>query len=272
MVCHTVLDPRRAVRIESAESETKNIRALSFRDSACSLAKPAQYAMIWVPSVDEVPMSLCKIGPRDMCSILVENVGKATRAIHHLTVGQSFGLRGPYGNSYTLVRGRALLVAGGMGIAPILALADALKAYGSHIDAACGAQTTTAFCGLERARTILGKDNLRIATDDGSLGAKGFVTTLLPPLLRGESYEMVYCCGPESMIKEVYRLTEEHGLPLQASMERIIKCSLGICGSCMIGRYRVCKDGLVLGTKQLREIADELGTYRRGTDGRRIPI
>ena len=272
MAYHTVIDPRRTVCIESAEAENENVRALNFRDSTCSLAKPGQYAMVWAPGVDEVPMSLYRIGPGDMCGILVENVGEATRAIHHLTVGRSFGLRGPYGNSYTLIRGRALLVAGGMGIAPILALADALKANGSQIDAACGARTTTTFCGLERARTILGKDRIRIATDDGSLGAKGFVTTLLTPLLRNESYEMVYCCGPEPMIKEVYRLTEEHGLPLQASMERIIKCSVGICGSCMIGRYRVCKDGLVLSSAQLREIADELGTYRRGPDGRRIPL
>jgi dihydroorotate dehydrogenase electron transfer subunit len=196
-------------------------------------------------------------------------VGEATEAIHGLKVGQALGLRGPYGNYFTLVEGRALLVAGGMGIASLLPLANSLKGHGTKVELVYGARTATELCGLRQARGVA--DSLQVATDDGSYGTKGLVTTLLPPLLE-KGYDMVYCCGPEPMMKEVFTLTEKYGLPLQASMERIIKCSLGLCGSCMIGKYRVCKDGLVLTSEQLRAVANEFGVYKRGFDGRRTPF
>ena len=270
MVCPTKLDARRIVRLESSESETENVKSLSFRDGLCSQAKPGQYVMFWVVDVDEVPMSLSRIGPGDICGVLVEKVGEATEAIHELKVGQAFGIRGPYGNYFTLVEGRALLVAGGMGIAPLLPLANSLRAQGTRVELVCGAQTAAELCGLRQARKVV--DSLRVTTDDGSYGTKGLVTSLLPPILEERDYNMVYCCGPEPMMKEVFLLTEKYGLPLQASMERIIKCSVGLCGSCMIGKYRVCKDGLILMSEQLREVADEFGVYRRGFDGRRVPF
>lgn len=270
MACPTKLDTRRIVSLEATESEASNVKSITFRDKLCSKANPGQYVMVWVIGVDEVPMSLSRIGPGDLCGLLVEKVGETTEAIHNLNVGQIFGLRGPFGNSFTLVRGRALLVAGGMGIAPLLPLAEQLKSNGAAVDFACGARTAAEFCGLRQARQVAEEGNMEIATDDGSLGAKGFVTSILPHILSVKGYDIVYCCGPELMIKEVFRLTEKYGLPLQASMERIIKCSVGLCGSCMIGKYRVCKDGLVLTSEQLSEVADEFGVYKRGFDGRRI--
>lgn len=270
MVCPTKLDPRRIVRLEATESETEDVKSITFRDGLCSQAKPGQYVMLWVVGVDEVPMSLSRIGPGDICGVLVERVGEATEAIHGLAVGQAFGIRGPYGNYFTLVEGRALLVAGGMGIAPLLPLANSLRIHGTRVELVCGARTATELCGLRQARNIV--DSLQLTTDDGSLGTKGLVTTLLPPMLERRGYDMVYCCGPEPMMKEVFTLTEKYGLPLQASMERIIKCSVGLCGSCAIGKYRVCKDGLILTSEQLRDVANEFGIYRRGFDGRRIPF
>ena len=157
-----------------------------------------------------------------------------------------------------------------MGIAPLLPLANSLRTHGTEVELVCGARTAAELCGFRQARSVV--DSLHVATDDGSLGAKGLVTTLLPPLLEKKDYDMVYCCGPEPMMKEVFLITEKYGLPLQASMERIIKCSVGLCGSCTIGKYRVCKDGLILTSEKLREVADEFGVYRRGFDGRRIPF
>lgn len=268
LACPTRLDPRRIVHLETAESEAANVKSITFRDSLCSQAKPGQYVMLWIMGVDEVPMSLSSIG--DVCGLLVERVGEATEAIHRMVVGQAFGLRGPFGNYFTLMEGRALLVAGGMGIASLLPLANSLRIHGTKVELVYGARTAAELCGLKQVMDVA--DSSHVATDDGSYGTKGLVTTLLPPLLKRKGYDMVYCCGPEPMMKEVFLLTEKYGLLLQASMERIIKCSVGLCGSCMIGKYRVCKDGLILTSEQLREVADEFGVYRRGFDGRRIPF
>ncbi len=270
LACPTKLDPRRIILLETIESEADNVKSITFRDHLCSKANPGQYVMLWIMGVDEVPMSLSRIGLNDSCGVLVKRVGEATEAIHKLHIGQALGVRGPYGNGFSLVKDNALLVAGGMGIAPLLPLAKALKSYGTDVDLAYGAKTAIKFHGLTQAREVVKVDNLKIATDDGSLGTKGYVTSLLHPMLKENDYDMVYCCGPEPMMKQVFFITEKYGLSLQASMDRIIKCSVGLCGSCMIGKYRVCKDGLVLTSEQLREVTDEFGVYRRGFDGRRI--
>ena len=228
--------------------------------------------MLWVPRVDEVPMSLSRIDHNGICGVMVERVGEATKALHNLEKGQTLGIRGPFGNHFQLVKGRALLVSGGMGIAPLIPLGKSLRNLGTRVEFACGAKTSANFCGLETVREVVEEDKLCLATDDGSLGSRGFVTSILPSIFETEEIDMVYCCGPEPMMKSVFHLTEKYGLPLQASMERIIKCSVGLCGNCMIGKYRVCKDGLVLTSEQLREVADEFGVYRRGFDGRKIPF
>ncbi len=258
------------VKIEASRVEAENIKSINFTDILCSKANPGQFAMLWVPCVDEVPMSLAQIGPGDLCGVMVERVGDTTKALHDLEEGELLGIRGPFGNSFSVVKGNALLVAGGMGMAPLLPLGRALRRAGARVEMVCGARTRAEFCDLSQAEELAEKENLSITTDDGSLGTKGFVTAVLPDLLKNRKYDMVYCCGPEPMMKAVFSITEEHKVLLQASMERIIKCSVGLCGSCMIGKYRVCKDGLVLTSEQLREVADEFGVYKRGFDGSRI--
>lgn len=228
--------------------------------------------MLWVPRVDEVPMSLARIDPDGTCGVMVERVGEATKALHNLEQGQTLGIRGPFGNHFRLVKGRVLLVSGGMGIAPLIPLGKSLSNLGATVEFACGAKTAANFCGLELVGKIIEGNALSLATDDGSLGDRGFVTSILPSLFETREFDMVYCCGPEPMTKAVFSLTEKYGIPLQASMERIIKCSVGLCGNCMIGKYRVCKDGLILASEQLREVAEEFGVYRRGFDGRKIPF
>ena len=217
-------------------------------------------------------MSLARIDPDGTCGVMIERVGDATKALHNLEQGQALRIRGPFGNHFRLVRGRVLLVSGGMGIAPLIPLSKSLRSLGATVEFACGAKTAANLCGLEHIRNIVEGDALSLATDDGSLGDRGFVTSILPSLFETREFDMVYCCGPEPMMKAVFSLTEKYGIPLQASMERIIKCSVGLCGNCMIGKYRVCKDGLILTSEQLREVADEFGVYRRDFDGRKIPF
>jgi dihydroorotate dehydrogenase electron transfer subunit len=109
-------------------------------------------------------------------------------------------------------------------------------------------------------------------TDDGTAGQKGFVTQAISDLLSKERFNMIYVCGPEVMTKKIFEMIEAHKLPLEASLERLMRCGIGLCGSCVIGKYRVCRDGPVFTAAQLSEMKDELGISKIGFDGSRIPF
>jgi dihydroorotate dehydrogenase electron transfer subunit len=94
----------------------------------------------------------------------------------------------------------------------------------------------------------------------------------LRALLEREEFDIIYTCGPEKMMRTVFDLAEEWGMYLEASLERLMRCAVGLCGSCVVGRYRVCKDGPVFASAQLREISSEFGVSKLGFDGRRMPI
>ena len=79
-------------------------------------------------------------------------------------------------------------------------------------------------------------------------------------------------CGPEPMIKKVFEIAEKYEVSFEASLERLMRCAIGLCGSCAIGKYRVCRDGPIFTSKQLREVEAEFGTSKRDFDGKRIPL
>jgi dihydroorotate dehydrogenase electron transfer subunit len=84
--------------------------------------------------------------------------------------------------------------------------------------------------------------------------------------------DMIYACGPELMVRKVFDLAQKNKMALEASLERLMRCGIGLCGSCMIGKYRVCKDGPVFTSAQLYEVKDELGISRLGFDCSRIEL
>ena len=87
-----------------------------------------------------------------------------------------------------------------------------------------------------------------------------------------DGFEIVYTCGPEAMMRKLYELAKEKGLEIQASLERFMRCGFGICGSCAIGPFLVCKDGPVFDKGMLEAVEGEFGSYSRDRCGRRIPI
>jgi dihydroorotate dehydrogenase electron transfer subunit len=118
-----------------------------------------------------------------------------------------------------------------------------------------------------RIRKLLSrvKAQLIVTTEDGTFGRKGMVTTQAEKLLKqGEQFDMIYACGPEKMMQKVFLSSERFHVPFEASLERFMRC--------VIGRYRVCKDGPVFSGKQLREVRDEFGHWRRGFDGRKTTV
>ncbi len=116
------------------------------------------------------------------------------------------------------------------------------------------------------------KTQLIATTEDGSYGTKGLATKPLQRLLERERFDMIYTCGPEQMMRKVFDLAEKYGVALEASLERLMRCAIGLCGSCVIGRYRVCKDGPVFTAEQLRDVESEFGISKRDFNGRKISL
>ena len=120
----------RMVKVEKVMVENSTVKTIFFRDGKCSMAEPGQFVMVWIPGVDEVPMSLSHIGrfeEEELSAISVRKVGEATEALHRLKAGDLIGVRGPLGSWFKPTDGKVILVGGGLGIAPLRPLLYKLK-------------------------------------------------------------------------------------------------------------------------------------------------
>ncbi|MDH5460380.1 MAG: dihydroorotate dehydrogenase electron transfer subunit [Candidatus Bathyarchaeota archaeon] len=264
----------RTTRILSVKTESPTVRTFTFKDKECVKAKPGQFLMLWIPGVDEIPLSILDANENGTVSVAVKKVGEATQAIHNKEAGEIIGIRGPFGNYFTIKTGRILVVSGGTGTAPLLFLAKKLASEATKLVFVIGAKTIEELLFMDELKRILAKEKTQLiaTTEDGSYGIKGIATTPLETVLEKEKFDIIYTCGPEQMMRKVFDLAEKHGIVLEASLERLMRCAIGLCGSCVIGRYRVCKDGPVFNAKQLREVKKEFGISKRDFNGRRIPL
>ncbi|MFQ6095433.1 MAG: dihydroorotate dehydrogenase electron transfer subunit [Candidatus Bathyarchaeia archaeon] len=270
----TEINRMRTVEVRAVKHEGPTAKSIFFKDTLCAKAKAGQFVMVWIPDVDEIPLSLSTFNPKTKtCSVTVTAVGEATSALNRKSIGDLIGIRGPFGNHFEIDGNRALVVGGGIGIAPLMQLIELLVERHSLSAILTGARTRGEIIFLDRLeRTAQDKIELIVTTDDGTYGIKGVVTDPLDEVLSSGSYDTIYSCGPEDMLYKVYRLAERYSVPLQVSLERIMRCAVGICGSCVIGPYRVCRDGPIFTSEQLREVEEEFGKYKHGFNGRRIPI
>jgi len=261
----------RTTEIVQIRTESSTVKTFIIPDRLCSKAKPGQFLMVWIPGVDEIPMSIMDAA-NGLVSVSVKQVGDATRHLHSMKAGETVGIRGPFGNSFTESRGRVLLVSGGTGTAPLLFLAKQLAAKTERLSFVEGAKTKDELLFIRELNSVCNEKNLITTTEDGTYGLQCLVTEPLSSLLDKEKFDMIYTCGPEVMVKKIFELTEQRKLPIEASLERLMRCGIGLCGSCVIGKYRVCRDGPVFTAAQLREVKDELGVSKMGFDGSRIPF
>lgn len=230
---------------------------------------PGQFVMVWIPGVDEVPMGFSSIEPN--AAVTVQKMGKATEALCALSRGDRVGVRGPLGRGFKLVEDqRVLLVGGGNGVAPLVPLAKALLQGGCRVYSAVGARMADELLLTQELETITGSST-HIATDDGSEGHHGLVTTLVDRLIDELRPETVFTCGPEVMMSKVAASCWDRSIPFQASLERYMKCGEGVCDACSLGPYLVCRDGPVFDGQTLKGIVD-FGTFKRGPSGLKIPL
>lgn len=252
------------VTIEKIIEESPSIRTFIF-DHTFENVKPGQFVMVWARGVDEVPMGLSREN-----SITVQKIGEATKKLFELKPGDSFGLRGPFGNGYTPASGKEkiLIVAGGVGAAPLAPYAEASRTAGAQVQTILGARTARELVFEERFSAA---GSITVTTDDGSKGTAGFVTGILSELDVSE-YTRICVCGPEPMMKAVLAILKDKGAAKKAefSIQRYFKCAIGVCGACCLDPkgLRVCKDGPVFSGEQLLD--SEFGNYSRDASGRRV--
>jgi len=285
---------------------------------ACSFA-PAQFVMARSPfGVDPFlprafsiyQLSSADEGGAPVVEILYKVLGKGTQCLARMERGQEVELLGPLGNSFTLCEGLdvAVLVAGGIGVPPIAALARQIRNPQSAI------RDCEVFLGGKTSEDILCvKDfeavgaNPHITTEDGSLGTRALITDLLGPFLESigdratwqsgnqdpphrrtaappnePSRVCVYTCGPPGMLAAVARLAEARGIPCQASVEANMACGFGACMGCAVAlrteemdrRYAlVCKDGPVFDSRVIdwgggNPGLRSCGCHQSGVEGR----
>ncbi len=262
----------RTARILNVKTESPTVKTFTFKDKECALAQPGQFLMLWIPGIDEIPLSVLDTQEDNMVSVVVRRVGEATQALYDMRAGETIGIRGPFGNRFTIREGKALIVGGGTGMVPLAFLARRLLPEAEKLIFVSGAKTKEELLFIEELERLCSKGNFVATTEDGSYGTKCLATKPLKPLLNKEKFDIIYTCGPEQMMRKIFDLAERHETALEASLERLMRCAIGLCGSCAIGKYRVCKDGPVFTLKQLREVKKEFGISKRHFDGSKIPL
>ena len=192
------------------------------------------------------PISVCDYDEKTL-TIVYKVVGKGTEAMSTMVQGKKLDILTGLGNGYdlTLAGDKPVLLGGGVGVPPMYNLAKKLIALGKEVKVILGFNTSSEIF-YEDEFKALGCD-VTVTTVDGSYGVKGFVTDALP-----ENYTYFYTCGPEPMLKAVYRATKTSG---QMSFEERMGCGFGACMGCscktLTGYKRICKEGPVMKKEEI---------------------
>lgn len=246
-------------------NETPSIRTIRLTGELHAV--PGQFVMVWVPGVDEFPMSLSYIG--EDFGITYQILGEGTKALAGKRVGQKIGVRGPYGKGFAIHGRKLLTVGGGAGMAPLGPFIEEAVRHNKSVTAVVGARTAQELL-FERRSSAAGAD-VHVTTDDGSVGVKGLATELAGELLSKGDFDTLYACGPEKMIVGLLELASSGTVELQASLERYMKCGIGVCDSCALDGKHVCCDGPVFKDRDLRSF-EQLGRTRLDATGKRTPL
>jgi anaerobic sulfite reductase subunit B len=237
--------------------ETADVVSLDCTPSgdALELVAPGQFVMVWTFGVGEVPISVSRLGDDGTLTITVRAVGAVSAEIVRSAPGDVVGLRGPYGTGWPvgdIARLDTVMVAGGLGLAPLRMAIDAL--------ASKAPSQLTVVVGAREPAQLLYTDDLRRwealgvrvhatvdAADRTWTGAVGFATAVLERL--DEQHEVAFVCGPEPMMASAVRALLARGTrPDHAwvSLERNMHCGIAHCGRCQLGPLLLCRDGAVV--------------------------
>jgi NAD(P)H-flavin reductase len=264
----------RPFEVVAKRQETHDVTTLMVEPSdgrACFGFEPAQIGMIGVPGVGEVPISFSNHPDSSRClSVTIRNAGAVTAAITGTDVGGAISVRGPYGTTWPieLVAGRdVLFVAGGLGLAPLRSAIFAVAENGTEresVGIVYGARTRDdmLFKGDLEVWSELDRVGVHLTVDtptEAWTGSVGLVTTLFDAALASLRSPLVMMCGPDVMMVNACRdLVARHIDPsdIWLTLERNMKCAVGLCGHCQLGPLFVCKDGPVFRYERVAELLE----------------
>lgn len=199
-------------------------------------------------------------GDRKSIEILYKVIGPGTEALSKKNSRGSLDIIGPLGNGFDVSTAKTrrqathILVAGGIGVAPLVALAETLAPKGK-VYALIGASARSHIL-CEKEFKNCGAETL-VTTEDGSKGKKGLITDCLKALLSTMNHQLstIYACGPKAMLKEVSRLSKKKRIPCQILLEEYMACGVGVCLGCAVmtkeGYKMVCEDGPVFDAREI---------------------
>ena len=225
----------------------KNVYRMTLLGDVSAVRNPGEFINIRLDGFYlRRPISVCDLSD-DSVTIIYKVVGKGTAAMSRMSAGETLQVLTGLGNGYDLsLSGKhPLLIGGGVGVPPMYLLAKRLKAQGKDVSVILGFNTADEVFGEDEFKAL--GCHVTVTTVDGSRGVKGFVTDALPA-----EYSYFYTCGPEPMLRAVYRATVTSG---QFSFEERMGCGFGACMGCscktVTGYKRICKDGPVLRKEEI---------------------
>ena len=226
---------------------TRDVWRMRLRGDTSAITAAGQFVNIQLDGLFlRRPISVCDC-EGDVLTLIYKVVGKGTAQMAKMSAGESLDVLTGLGNGYdlTLAGEHPLLIGGGVGVPPLYMLAKQLRAKGLDVSVILGFNTESEiFCREDFA--ALGCE-VKVTTVDGSYGTKGFVTDAMDG-----DYSYFYTCGPEPMLKAVYRASKTSG---QMSFEERMGCGFGACMGCscktLTGNKRICKEGPVMKKEEI---------------------
>lgn len=214
---------------------------------------PGQFYMLRAEVMEPLlgrPISLSSFS-KDKLEFIYQVYGKGTEIFSKLKCGEYINVLGPLGNGFDLQEavGNIAIVSGGIGIAPMKELAKSIKSkdINSIVDVYSGFRDEVYL--IDDIEPYVNK--VSISTDTGSSGHKGFVTDIFDP----SNYDVVFCCGPELMMKNIVKMCKSKAVKVYVSTEKHMACGVGACLVCTcktkLGNKRSCKDGPVFLGEQI---------------------
>jgi len=233
--------------VQENKALTANVYRMVLRGDTSPITAPGQFVNLRLDGLYlRRPISVCDWNDSSV-TIIYKVVGKGTEDMSRMHPGEKLDILTGLGNGYDLITAgdHPVLIGGGVGVPPMYGLAKALRAAGKPVSVILGFNKESEIFYEEEFKA-LGCD-VTVTTVDGSYGVKGFVTNALP-----ENYTYFYTCGPEPMLKAVYRATSTSG---QMSFEERMGCGFGACMGCscktLTGYKRICKDGPVMKKEEI---------------------
>ncbi len=262
-------EPYRIQRVGQETDDTFTLELLPLGGGAGMSFAPGQFNMMYVFGVGEVPISISS-DPEDAPRLqhTTREVGTVTRAMRLLKRGDTIGIRGPYGTHWPVEEADSrdvVIVAGGIGLAPLRPALYRLMAQRQRYHKVVllyGTRTPEDILYRRELEQWRGKFDLEIqVTVDRAAstwrGNVGVVTTMIPRAPFEPANTLAMVCGPEVMMRFTVMELEKRGVPtdrIYLSMERNMKCGVGLCGHCQYGPYFACKDGPVFSYNRIAPI------------------